>query len=161
MTTQAIKDERLHEFMMQIVGDMGAAAGDRLGLSKAMDGVGPLTAEQPAEKTGAHVRSVREWLNAQAAVGYITYDPEAQTLHAASRAGDGPGERGQPGLHGGRMGSGGIDVGDERQDRRCVGAVMGAQAGEARHQEMFNEAGFGRFRRATETPFNLILEARP
>jgi hypothetical protein len=39
--------------------------------------------------------------------------------------------------------------------------VLGAQAGEARLREIFREAGFSRFRRATETPFNLILEARP
>ena len=40
-------------------------------------------------------------------------------------------------------------------------AALGAQAGEARLAEVFRRAGFGRFRRATETPFNLILEARP
>ncbi len=38
--------------------------------------------------------------------------------------------------------------------------VLGAQAGEARLAEVFRKAGFTRFRRAMETPFNLILEAR-
>jgi SAM-dependent methyltransferase len=38
--------------------------------------------------------------------------------------------------------------------------VLGAQAGEARLAEVFRKAGFGRFRRAAATPFNLILEAR-
>ena len=38
--------------------------------------------------------------------------------------------------------------------------VLGAQAGEARLAEVFRKAGFTRFRRAFETPFNLILEAR-
>lgn len=38
--------------------------------------------------------------------------------------------------------------------------VLGAQAGEARLREVFRQAGFTRFRRAAETPFNLILEAR-
>jgi hypothetical protein len=42
-----------------------------------------------------------------------------------------------------------------------VGLGLGAQAGEARLQAVFEEAGFSRFRRATETPLNLILEARP
>jgi SAM-dependent methyltransferase len=42
-----------------------------------------------------------------------------------------------------------------------VGLGLGAQAGEARLREVASEAGFGRFRRATETPFNLVLEARP
>jgi len=41
-----------------------------------------------------------------------------------------------------------------------VGLGLGAQAGEARLRDVFTEAGFTRFRRATETPFNLILEAR-
>jgi hypothetical protein len=41
-----------------------------------------------------------------------------------------------------------------------VGLGLGAQAGEARLREVFEEAGFTRFRRAAETPLNLILEAR-
>ena len=41
-----------------------------------------------------------------------------------------------------------------------VGLALGAQAGEARLAQVFKEAGFRRFRRATETPFNLVLEAR-
>ncbi len=40
------------------------------------------------------------------------------------------------------------------------GHALGAQAGEARLAEVFAEAGFGHWRRAAETPFNLILEAR-
>lgn len=39
--------------------------------------------------------------------------------------------------------------------------ALGAQAGEARLTEILHEAGFTRVRRATETPFNLIIEARP
>jgi SAM-dependent methyltransferase len=42
-----------------------------------------------------------------------------------------------------------------------VGLGLGAQAGEQRLREVAEEAGFTRFRRATETPFNLVLEARP
>ncbi|MDT5028275.1 MAG: hypothetical protein QOE61_4701 [Micromonosporaceae bacterium] len=42
------------------------------------------------------------------------------------------------------------------------GPALGAQAGEARLREIVvDEGGFTRFRRATETPFNLVLEARP
>ena len=41
------------------------------------------------------------------------------------------------------------------------GPALGAQAGEARLGQVMTEAGFSRFRRATETPFNLVLEARP
>ena len=41
-----------------------------------------------------------------------------------------------------------------------VGMALGAQAGEARLRDVANKGGLTRFRRATETPFNLILEAR-
>ena len=42
-----------------------------------------------------------------------------------------------------------------------VGLALGAQAGEARLREVVPAAGFDHFRRAAETPFNLVLEARP
>jgi 2-polyprenyl-3-methyl-5-hydroxy-6-metoxy-1,4-benzoquinol methylase len=42
-----------------------------------------------------------------------------------------------------------------------VGLALGAQAGEARMRKVANDGGFNRFRRAAETPFNLIYEARP
>ena len=42
-----------------------------------------------------------------------------------------------------------------------VGLALGAQAGEARLAEVIKEGGFRSVRRATETPFNLVLEARP
>jgi 2-polyprenyl-3-methyl-5-hydroxy-6-metoxy-1,4-benzoquinol methylase len=42
-----------------------------------------------------------------------------------------------------------------------VGMCLGAQAGEARILKVVSEGGFTRYRRATETPFNLIYEARP
>lgn len=42
------------------------------------------------------------------------------------------------------------------------GPALGAQAGEHRLREIIvGQGGFTRFRRATETPFNLVLEARP
>ncbi len=42
-----------------------------------------------------------------------------------------------------------------------VGLALGAQAGEKRLRDVVTEGGFTRFRRATETPFNLVLEAKP
>ncbi|HEX4260092.1 MAG TPA: methyltransferase domain-containing protein [Acetobacteraceae bacterium] len=42
-----------------------------------------------------------------------------------------------------------------------VGEALGAQAGEAKLTEILSGAGFGRVRRATEGPFNMVLEARP
>ncbi len=42
-----------------------------------------------------------------------------------------------------------------------VGLCLGAQAGEARIRDVVTSAGFNRFRRAAETPFNIVYEARP
>jgi SAM-dependent methyltransferase len=42
-----------------------------------------------------------------------------------------------------------------------VGLALGAQAGEARLREVIEKGGFTRFRRAAETPFNIVFEARP
>jgi SAM-dependent methyltransferase len=42
-----------------------------------------------------------------------------------------------------------------------VGLGLGAQAGEARLRQVVTAGGFTRFRRAAETPFNMVLEARP
>jgi len=41
------------------------------------------------------------------------------------------------------------------------GPALGAQAGEARLRDVAIKGGFTRFRRVTQTPFNLVLEARP
>ena len=42
-----------------------------------------------------------------------------------------------------------------------AGVVLGNQAGEARTRQIVTEAGFTRFRRVAQTPFNLVFEARP
>jgi hypothetical protein len=42
-----------------------------------------------------------------------------------------------------------------------VGLALGAQAGESQLSNVIKEGGFSTVRRATETPFNLILEAKP
>src|ERR1700745_2034829 len=49
----------------------------RLGLSPARAGAGGLSPAELAQRTGAAERYVREWLNAQAAGGYIEYDPDS------------------------------------------------------------------------------------
>ncbi|MGD0545640.1 MAG: class I SAM-dependent methyltransferase [Candidatus Acidiferrales bacterium] len=81
-SAQPINEAKLHEFMMKAVGEMGAAmnaalilVGDKLGIYKAMAGSGPMTSEEIAAKTKTHERYVREWLAAQSAGGFITYDP--------------------------------------------------------------------------------------
>src|ERR1700730_1066800 len=79
--SQPINEAKLHEFMMKAVGEMGAAmntalilVGDKLGLYKAMAGAGPMTSGEVAAKTNTAERYVREWLSAQAAGGFVTYD---------------------------------------------------------------------------------------
>jgi len=74
--------ERLDQFMGKMVGDLGAAVsaalvivGDKLGLYKQLSEGGPQTPRELAERAGARERYVREWLNAQAASGYVDYDP--------------------------------------------------------------------------------------
>ena len=52
--------------------------GEKLGLYKAMAGAGPLTSAELAKKTNTDERYVREWLSAQAAGGYVTYDAAAR-----------------------------------------------------------------------------------
>jgi hypothetical protein len=42
-----------------------------------------------------------------------------------------------------------------------VGLGLGAQAGEAKLRDVLTQGGFTNIRRATETPFNMVLEARP
>jgi SAM-dependent methyltransferase len=76
-----MNEAKLEAFVGQAVGDLGAAIsglmlylGDQLGLYKAMAGAGPLTSEELAERTGTDERYVREWLNNQAAGGYVAYD---------------------------------------------------------------------------------------
>jgi SAM-dependent methyltransferase len=80
-SAQPLNEAKLHEFMMKAVGEMGAAMntaliviGDKLGLYKAMSGAGPMTSAELAAKTGTNERYVREWLAAQAAGGFVTYD---------------------------------------------------------------------------------------
>ena len=81
----AVDMDKLMTFLGQVIGELGATVnaglivvGDRLGLYKAMAASGPVTSAELAEKTGTTERYVREWLNAQAAGGYVRYDPATQ-----------------------------------------------------------------------------------
>ena len=80
----ALNEERLNALLGKLVGDLSAgyggvmvSLGDKLGLYKAMAGAGPISSHDLAKKTGCAERYVREWLNSQAAGGYVDY-------HAAS-----------------------------------------------------------------------------
>jgi SAM-dependent methyltransferase len=69
--------------------------GTRSGLWRALDGAGPLTAPQVADRVAVDRALVREWLRAQAAAGYLEFDPAADTFElspaAAAAIPDGPG----------------------------------------------------------------------
>jgi ubiquinone/menaquinone biosynthesis C-methylase UbiE len=74
--------DKLNAFMGKMVGDMGAAMsaalvvlGDHLGLYKALAAHGPANSLELAAATGLNERLLREWLAAQAAAEYVTYDP--------------------------------------------------------------------------------------
>src|ERR1700734_2819302 len=82
---QPLNEAKLREFVMKAVGEMGAAmnaaliiVGDKLGLYKAMAGTGPMTSAEVAAKTKTTERYVREWLSAQAAGGFVTYDASSE-----------------------------------------------------------------------------------
>jgi SAM-dependent methyltransferase len=88
MTTaeQAVQvdGDKLMQFVFRAVDEVGATLntalvvmGDRLGLYRALAGAGPLSPAELAERTGTAERYVREWLNAQAAGGYVGYDPDS------------------------------------------------------------------------------------
>ena len=79
----AVDMEKLMGFVFRAVDEVGATLntalvvmGDRLGLYRALAGAGPLTPAELSERTSTNERYVREWLNAQAAGGFVEYDPD-------------------------------------------------------------------------------------
>ena len=83
MTTSTDVDmDKLMSFVFRAVDEVGATLntalvvmGDKLGLYRTLAGAGPLTPAEVASRSGCAERYVREWLNAQAASGYLEYDP--------------------------------------------------------------------------------------
>ena len=88
MATQPLIDEeKLNEFVGKFAADLGAVThaatvliGDELGLYRAMADGEPVTAEELAGRTATDERYMREWLSAQAASGYVEYDPDTETF---------------------------------------------------------------------------------
>ncbi|MBV8758653.1 MAG: class I SAM-dependent methyltransferase [Deltaproteobacteria bacterium] len=87
MEATMIDENKLHELLGKVVGDVGSAMsaalvvlGDRLGLWRAMAKAGqPVSPAELAKRTETTERYVREWLNAMAASGYIQYCTETKT----------------------------------------------------------------------------------
>ena len=97
MTTQldapALDLARLEEFAGKVATDQAAAynailvyLGDRLGFWRALGSAGSATAEELAGRTGTTPRYAQEWLAAQAANGYLTYDPATESFALAPEA---------------------------------------------------------------------------
>jgi len=80
-----IDDKKLQQFLGKMLIDLGGAIsvplvriGIRLGLYKAMDGAGPMTSAEFADKANISERYAREWLAQNAASGYLSYDPSSR-----------------------------------------------------------------------------------
>jgi SAM-dependent methyltransferase len=78
-----LNQQKLNDFLGKAVVDIGATLhaglvviGEKLGLYKALAQDGPMMPADLAKKTGTTERYVREWLNSQAAGGYVTYHPD-------------------------------------------------------------------------------------
>ncbi len=81
----SVDENKLNQFVGRMLGDVGAVAnavlahvGDRLGLYKALAKHGPLDSARLANLTHTAERYVREWLAAQAAQGYVSYDKDTK-----------------------------------------------------------------------------------
>ena len=81
--TPQLDEAKLMQFVFRAVDEVGATLnaalvvmGDKLGFYRALAGAGPLTPAELADRTGTAERYVREWLNAQAAGDFVSYDPD-------------------------------------------------------------------------------------
>src|SRR6201999_2818291 len=79
-----VDGDKLMQFVFRAVDEVAATLnaalvvmGDKLGLYRALAGSGGLSPAELAQRTGSAERYVREWLNAQAAGGYVEYDPDS------------------------------------------------------------------------------------
>ncbi|HMB69308.1 MAG TPA: class I SAM-dependent methyltransferase [bacterium] len=85
-TTRPMDERKLDAFVSTVVGDLAAnyagvmvSMGRKLGLYRTMAGAGPIHSHELASRSGCHERYVREWLNSQAAGGYVVYHPSSET----------------------------------------------------------------------------------
>ena len=97
-----IDSARLDAFMGQFVHDLGAVlhaatvvVGDQLGLYRKLAD-GPTTVEQLARRTETDPRYLREWLSAQAASGYVTYEPAGERFSLSEEQAFALAEEGSP-----------------------------------------------------------------
>jgi SAM-dependent methyltransferase len=81
--TRPVDEEKLMEFVFRAVDEVGATLnaalvvmGDKLGLYRALADGAQVSPAELADRAGIAERYAREWLNAQAAGGYVDYDPD-------------------------------------------------------------------------------------
>jgi SAM-dependent methyltransferase len=99
----AIDEAKLNAFMGNFVHDIGAVmhaatvvVGDQLGLYKALAKGPPAQVEELAQRTETDPRYLREWLSAQAASGYVSYDPASQCFSLSEEQAFALAEEGSP-----------------------------------------------------------------
>jgi hypothetical protein len=152
--------------------------GDELGIYTALAEIGPVAPQELAEKTNLNERHLREWLSAQAASGYVTYDAARNAFSLTPEQAAVFSDPDSPAA----MTGGFYGVSAVYHDEPLVAESFRTGAGIAwgkHHRCLFcgTERCFrpgyqaninqkwipalARFRRAAETPFNMILEARP
>lgn len=75
---QTVLEDHAHRLLTELSAGYGGvmvSIGAKLGLYKAMDGAGPLTSQELADRTGCAERYIREWLNTQVSGEYVVYHP--------------------------------------------------------------------------------------
>ncbi len=77
-----VNEQKLGELQGKVIGDVAGAmglllayVGDKLDLYSALAEISPASSQELADSTGMNERYIREWLSANAAGGYVTYDP--------------------------------------------------------------------------------------
>jgi hypothetical protein len=82
-----LNPDALNQLLGLMLNDLGAAIngalivlGDELGIYTALADIGPATSQKLAEKTNLDERQLREWLSAQAASGYISYEEASNSF---------------------------------------------------------------------------------
>ena len=87
MKTMEVDQTAVEAFVLRALDDIAAgylgvlvSVGTRLGLYQALEGAGPISSQELADRVDCAERYVRDWLHAQAAAGYLTYHPTSGTF---------------------------------------------------------------------------------
>ena len=101
--TEVIDEKRLEELAGKTVGDVARALsifmaylGDQSGLFDTLDGMGRVTLDQLAKKTGLNPKYLHEWLGSVSAAGYVNHHPEDETFSISPEQALIFGREGQP-----------------------------------------------------------------